>query len=120
VRASTARGGPACGARCRRAPVPSRRIPARFAPDSRRPGFGAQVIGMYHTLLGRDGFRKGMDLYFRRHDGAAVTGDERCAFYTWFTPGLHPTASARRRGRMRRTSATTKEVESGMHCHKGA
>lgn len=28
---------------------------------------------MYQTLFGRDGFRKGMDLYFSRHDGNAVT-----------------------------------------------
>jgi aminopeptidase N len=31
---------------------------------------------MYHTLLGADGFRKGMDLYFKRHDGTAVTCDD--------------------------------------------
>jgi aminopeptidase N len=31
---------------------------------------------MYHTLLGVDGFRKGMDLYFARHDGQAVTCDD--------------------------------------------
>ena len=37
---------------------------------------GAEVVRMYQTLLGRDGFRKGMDLYFRRHDGQAVTCDE--------------------------------------------
>jgi aminopeptidase N len=34
---------------------------------------GAEVIRMQHTLLGKDGFRKGMDLYFKRHDGHAVT-----------------------------------------------
>ncbi|MEC8582871.1 MAG: M1 family aminopeptidase, partial [Pseudomonadota bacterium] len=34
---------------------------------------GAEVIRMMHTLLGEDGFRKGMDLYFERHDGQAVT-----------------------------------------------
>lgn len=34
---------------------------------------GAEVIRMMHTLLGKDGFRKGMDLYFKRHDGQAVT-----------------------------------------------
>ncbi len=34
---------------------------------------GAEVIRMIHTLLGSAGFRKGMDLYFRRHDGQAVT-----------------------------------------------
>lgn len=37
---------------------------------------GAEVIRMMHTLLGSDGFRKGMDLYFKRHDGQAVTCDD--------------------------------------------
>ena len=37
---------------------------------------GAEVIRMYRTLLGADGFRKGMDLYFQRHDGSAVTCDD--------------------------------------------
>jgi len=37
---------------------------------------GAEVIRMYQTLLGRDGFRKGMDLYFERHDGSAVSCDD--------------------------------------------
>ncbi len=37
---------------------------------------GAEVIRMIYTLLGADGFRKGMDLYFKRHDGQAVTCDD--------------------------------------------
>ena len=37
---------------------------------------GSEVIRMYEALLGRDGFRKGMDLYFDRHDGQAVTCDD--------------------------------------------
>ena len=37
---------------------------------------GAEVVRMMQTLLGRDGFRKGMDLYFQRHDGQAVTCDD--------------------------------------------
>ncbi len=37
---------------------------------------GAEVIRMLHTLLGQEGFRKGMDLYFERHDGHAVTCDD--------------------------------------------
>lgn len=37
---------------------------------------GAEVVRMYHTLLGEEGFRKGMDLYFQRHDGQAVTCDD--------------------------------------------
>ncbi|KAI0513948.1 hypothetical protein KFK09_009980 [Dendrobium nobile] len=37
---------------------------------------GAEVVRMYKTLLGSSGFRKGMDLYFERHDGQAVTCEE--------------------------------------------
>ena len=37
---------------------------------------GAEVIRMYHTMLGVDGFRRGMDLYFQRHDGGAVECDD--------------------------------------------
>ena len=37
---------------------------------------GAEVIRMLHTLLGGKGFRAGMDLYFARHDGHAVTCDD--------------------------------------------
>jgi aminopeptidase N len=37
---------------------------------------GAEVIRMMHNLLGAAGFRKGMDLYFRRHDGEAVTTED--------------------------------------------
>ncbi|TDY23903.1 alanyl aminopeptidase [Paraburkholderia sp. BL6665CI2N2] len=37
---------------------------------------GSEVVRMYQTLFGRDGFRKGMDLYFKRHDGQAVTCDD--------------------------------------------
>eukprot|EP00883_Tetradesmus_obliquus_P009281 jgi/Sobl393_1/20078/SZX79151.1 len=37
---------------------------------------GSEIIRLYHTLLGPQGFRKGMDLYFQRHDGQAVTCDD--------------------------------------------
>ena len=37
---------------------------------------GAEVIRMMQTLLGRGGFRRGMDRYFQRHDGQAVTCDD--------------------------------------------
>ncbi|NBB93887.1 MAG: aminopeptidase N [Gammaproteobacteria bacterium] len=37
---------------------------------------GSEVVRMYQTLLGREGFRRGMDLYFERHDGQAVTCDD--------------------------------------------
>ena len=57
---------------------------------------GAEVVRMLATLLGRDGFRKGMDLYFRRHDNQAVTiedfvaamadanGRDLAAFLRWY------------------------------------
>ncbi|HRD70733.1 MAG TPA: aminopeptidase N [Legionella sp.] len=70
---------------------------------------GAEVIRMQHTLLGEDGFRKGMDLYFDRHDGQAVTIDDFVAamedtnhvdmtqFKRWYnqagTPELHVSSS---------------------------
>ena len=37
---------------------------------------GAEVVRMIQTLVGADGFRKGTDLYFERHDGQAVTCDD--------------------------------------------
>jgi len=37
---------------------------------------GAEVVRMVHRLLGGERFRAGTDLYFHRHDGAAVTTDD--------------------------------------------
>lgn len=37
---------------------------------------GAEVIRMIRTLIGKENFRKAMDLYFTRHDGQAVTTDD--------------------------------------------
>ncbi|MFL6573079.1 MAG: aminopeptidase N, partial [Burkholderiales bacterium] len=37
---------------------------------------GAEVVRMQHTLLGEEKFQAGMKLYFRRHDGQAVTCDD--------------------------------------------
>jgi len=37
---------------------------------------GAEVVRMMQTLVGRDGFARGMKLYFERHDGSAVTCDD--------------------------------------------
>jgi aminopeptidase N len=37
---------------------------------------GAEVVRMIRTLIGGRAFRRGMDLYFERHDGHAVTCDE--------------------------------------------
>jgi len=37
---------------------------------------GAEVVRMQHTLLGEEKFQAGMRLYFKRHDGQAVTCDD--------------------------------------------
>ena len=76
---------------------------------------GAEVCRMLQTVLGRDGFRAGMDLYFERHDGDAATiedflacfadatGDRPHAVRALVSPGRHAddhrsrTATSRRR-----------------------
>jgi aminopeptidase N len=42
---------------------------------------GAEVVRMLQTLLGVEGFRKGMDLYFERHDGHAATVEDFVACF---------------------------------------
>ncbi len=37
---------------------------------------GAELVRMIETIVGRDGFRRGMDLYFERHDGEAATVED--------------------------------------------
>jgi len=37
---------------------------------------GAEVVRMIRNLVGSEGFRRGCDLYFERHDGQAVTTDD--------------------------------------------
>ncbi len=73
---------------------------------------GAEVVRMMATLVGRDGFRAGMDLYFKRHDGQAVTCDDFAqaiadanassplaehltAFKRWYAQAGTPTLRAR-------------------------
>ncbi len=63
---------------------------------------GAEVIRMMRTLLGAEGFRKGTDLYFSRHDGQAVrtddfvkaledaTGADLSQFRLWYTQSGTP------------------------------
>ncbi|HJZ31286.1 MAG TPA: aminopeptidase N [Hyphomicrobiaceae bacterium] len=63
---------------------------------------GAELIRMIETLLGRDGFRQGLDLYFERHDGQAATVEEFVAcfedssgrsfkqFMTWYAQAGTP------------------------------
>jgi len=62
---------------------------------------GAEVVRMMATLVGRDGFRRGMDLYFQRHDGQAVTCDD----FAQATPT--PTPAARWPGTWTASSAGT-------------
>ena len=66
---------------------------------------GSEVIRMYNTLLGTTGFRKGMDLYFERHDGTGVTCDDFLAamadandvdlsqFSLWYSTNGTPTVT---------------------------
>ena len=69
---------------------------------------GAEVIRMMHTLLGAADFRKGIDLYFERHDGQAVTCDDFAAamadasgvdlnaFKRWYSQAGTPTVTVSR------------------------
>ncbi len=68
---------------------------------------GAEVVRMIHTLLGDDGFAKGMNLYVQRHDGQAVTCDDFVAamedangadlgqFRRWYAQAGTPEVTAR-------------------------
>ena len=63
---------------------------------------GAEVVRMIETILGREKFREGMDLYFDRHDGQAVTiedfiacfadvsGQDFTQFRRWYTQAGTP------------------------------
>ena len=69
---------------------------------------GAEVIRMLAAYLGNDGFRRGTDLYFKRHDGAAITCDDfivaladannvdLSAFERWYRQAGTPTLTATR------------------------
>jgi hypothetical protein len=49
---------------------------------------------MYRTILGEAGFKKGMKLYFERHDGGAVTCDDfRAAMAGTYCTVLHFTVN---------------------------
>ncbi|MFL6759007.1 aminopeptidase N [Sphingomonas sp.] len=68
---------------------------------------GAEVIRMFHTVLGPEKFRKGTDLYFERHDGEAATCDDFVkaledgsgvdlgAFKIWYSQAGTPKVRAR-------------------------
>jgi aminopeptidase N len=77
---------------------------------------GAEIIRMYHTLLGEAGFQRGMKLYFERHDHEAVTCDDFLAamadangadldrFGRWY--GQSGTPEVRARGEWNRAAGT--------------
>jgi aminopeptidase N len=44
---------------------------------------GAELVRMIATLIGRDDFRRGMDLYFDRHDGEAATVEQFLACFAY-------------------------------------
>jgi aminopeptidase N len=68
---------------------------------------GAEICRMLHTILGPEGFRKGTDLYFARHDGQAVTIEDFLAalgdangqnlgeFLMWYTQAGTPQVKGR-------------------------
>ncbi len=68
---------------------------------------GAEVVRMLKTVLGENGFRAGMDLYFERHDGEAVTiedflaafvdatGTDLGQFKLWYQQAGTPEVTAR-------------------------
>ena len=53
---------------------------------------GAEVVRMMQTLVGREGFERGITLYFERHDGQAVTCDD----FAQAIADANPAASWRR------------------------
>jgi aminopeptidase N len=68
---------------------------------------GAELCRMMQTVLGVDGFRRGLDLYFARHDGQAVTvedfvsalgdanGTDLASFLLWYNQAGTPALDAR-------------------------
>ena len=68
---------------------------------------GAEVVRLYQTLLGEEGFKKGMKLYFERHDGKAVSTEDFLAamadanatdlshMQSWYEQAGTPTLSIR-------------------------
>ena len=68
---------------------------------------GAELIRMFHTVLGEEKFRAGTDLYFERHDGEAATCDDfvkaledasgvdLSAFKIWYSQAGTPHVGAR-------------------------
>ncbi|MCK8080293.1 aminopeptidase N [Vibrio sp. 1CM24A] len=90
---------------------------------------GSEVIRMIHTLLGEDGFQKGMKLYFERHDGTAATCEDFVAamedasgvdlsqFRLWYSQSGTPTLSVESHydAEKKQYTLTTRQVTSPTH-----
>ena len=50
---------------------------------------GSEVVRMYQTILGRDGFNRGLTLYLERHDGTAATCEDFYAAMVDANNGVH-------------------------------
>ena len=79
---------------------------------------GAEVVRMVQTLIGKEKFRAGMDLYFARHDGEAATveqfiqcfadvsGRDFAQFMRWYSQAGTPQVTVTGRYRCRATRPT--------------
>ncbi|MEZ9436224.1 aminopeptidase N [Vibrio lentus] len=90
---------------------------------------GSEVIRMIHTLLGEEGFQKGMKLYFERHDGTAATCEDFVAamedasgvdlsqFRLWYSQSGTPTLSVESHydAEKREYTLTTRQVTAPTH-----
>jgi aminopeptidase N len=82
---------------------------------------GAEVIRMLATLLGEEGYRRGADLYFDRHDGQAVTcedwlkamedanGVDLAAFRLWYEQAGTPRIAVELRQTGERVEVTLRQ-----------
>ncbi|MCL4106882.1 UNVERIFIED_CONTAM: hypothetical protein GTU68_004023 [Idotea baltica] len=90
---------------------------------------GSEVIRMIHTLLGEEGFQKGMKLYFERHDGTAATCEDFVAamedasgvdlsqFRLWYSQSGTPTLSVESHydAEKKEYALTTRQVTAPTH-----
>jgi aminopeptidase N len=76
---------------------------------------GSEVVRMYQTMFGRKGFRAGMDLYFKRHDGQAVTTDDFFAAMADANPGALSPAERAQFSRWYSQAGTPRVTVTGQH-----
>ena len=98
---------------------------------------GAEVVRMMQTLVGREGFARGITLYFERHDGQAVTcddfaqaiadanpgsalADRLTAFKRWYAQPGTPRAAGARPPRHRGAALQPDAAPGGAHPPRGS